>query len=292
MKKVLLVIMTLLLMGCSPSETNKLQVAVSIVPQETFVKKIAGDLIDVVVMIPPGYSPANYEPSPKHMARFDASSIYFTVDVAAEEQILDSVHNDKMAIIDLADVVDDLYPARYFEEDAEEDEEDDHDHDHEGRDPHMWLSPKRAIVMIESMKASLIELDPSHAAIYEENAQAYIKEIQQVDAEFKALFSELTEKTFLIYHPSYGYFADDYDLEMVSIEKEGKEATIRGIEEVIELALDKDIKVVFYQEEFDGQQAEIVAKEIGGTTIKVAPLSGDYLSELHNIVNTLKDILN
>lgn len=291
MKKIVILMLALLLVGCSQKDSNKVKVAVSIIPQETFVNKIAGDLVDVVVMIPPGYSPANYEPSPKHMADFDGSLVYFTVDVAAEAHIISSVNNGHMKIVDLADHVDDVYPARYFEE-TDEGVVLEHDHDHEGRDPHMWLSPKRAILMIELIKEELVILDPDNKATYETNALDYINEIKAVDVELTELFEQYQEKSFLIYHPSYGYFADDYDLEMISIEKEGKEATIKGIEEVIELAIEKHIKVVFYQEEFDGQQAEIVAKEIGGTTVKVAPLSGEYIKELQNIVDELKDILN
>lgn len=286
MKKLLMIIfISLIFVGCE--EKSKLTVAVSIMPQETFVQKVSGDLVDIVVMIPPGASPANYEPSPKEMAMFNEAELYFHIDVAAEENILKTA---EIPLVDLADIVDEVYPARYFDETVDEDA--DHDHDHTGRDPHIWLSPKRVIVMVEAIRDELIAVDGENEHIYRENAENYIEELRLLDQELNDTFNKLEKRAFIIYHPSYGYFADDYDLEMIAIEDEGKAATIKNIEQVIEYAVNNHIKFIFYQEEFDSQQAELIAKEINGTTIKVAPLSGDYINEMRFIATQLKEILD
>lgn len=294
MKKIIIVMLVLLLVGCSAEESDKLKVAVSIVPEAGFVKAVAGDLVDVVVLIPPGFSPANYEPSPKLMADFNDSDLYFHIDVAAEGHILESVNNPDMKLIDLADISDGVYPARYFDqEDAHEEAiGSDEDHQHEGRDPHIWLSPKRVMVMVEAIKDELTLADPENGDLYAENAAVYITQLKSLDQELKDAFAQYTSKTFLIYHPSYGYFADDYGLEMIAIEEEGKAATIQGMEAVIETALAKHIRVIFYQEEFDSQQAEIIANEISGVTVAVNPLAEDYITALKAMAEELKDILN
>lgn len=284
MKKIILILFMVILMGCE--EETQSTIAVSIVPQETFVKAVVGDNYDIITMIPPGYSPANYQPTPQEMAKFNEATIYFSIDVAAEAGFLDAAN---MTILDLADTVDAVYPARYFEDDEEADHE---DHSHEGRDPHIWLSPKRAILMVETIRDTMVEIDPDNDELYEMNAQAYIKELQALDQELTDIFSQLENRAFIIYHPSYGYFADDYQLKMIAIEDEGKSATIQGIEEVIEMAQENDIRFIFYQEEFDNQQAELVAKEINGTTIKVAPLSGDYIESMRYISVRLQEILD
>ena len=288
MKKIILMLLLLLLVGCQDKADATLTVAVSIVPQETFVNKVAGDLIDVVVMIPPGNSPANYQPTPQMMAQFNESDIYFHIDVSAEVPILASVGND-VRLVDLAEIVDDKYPARYFEAYEEDHEE---EHSHEGRDPHIWLSPKRSMVMVEVIRDELIALDPTHKETYESNAQSYLEELTVLDNELTLAFDQLESKAFIMYHPSFGYFAEDYNLDMYAIEVEGKDATIKELGHIIELAKEKNIKYVFYQEEFDSQQAEIVANEIGGETIKVAPLSGDYINNLRMILNKMQDILD
>lgn len=290
MKKLLIIIFTILLVSCNDASNDKLKVAVSIVPEEAFVKAVAGDLVEVVVMIPPGYSPANYQPSPKEMADLDESVLYFHIDVAAEQNILAGIKSNDIQLIDLADAVDNIYPARFFEE-SESEEENDHDHDHAGRDPHIWLSPKRAIIMVEKIKEELIKIDPENKAVYEKNAEAYISTIKSLDQEIKDALKDTQTNTFLIYHPSYGYFADDYGLNMIAIEDEGKDATIQGMESIIEYALEHDIHVIFYQEEFDNQQAEIIAKEINGITIQVSPLSDNYIESLRHVVEELKNIL-
>ena len=285
-KLIILVIALLFLMGCQQEKSDKLTVAVSIVPEETFVKKVAGDLVHVIVLIPPGNSPTNYQPTPQERAKFNDSKVYFHIDVAAEEHILQSASKD-IKLVDLADPVDVMYPARFF--DAQEE----HDgHSHDGRDPHIWLSPRRVIVMIETIRDELVLLDPDNKSVYESNASDYIKELSALDNELIAIFESLSNKAFIMYHPSFGYFADDYKLDMHAIEAEGKKATIKELEYIIELAKSEQIKYVFYQEEFDAQQAEIVAKEIGGETINVAPLSGDYINNLKSIAEKMKNILD
>lgn len=321
MKKILIIVMVLLLVGCQNNSSEDLKVAVSIVPQETFVKAVAGDLVDVVLLIPPGNSPANYQPSPKEMEEFNASQVYFHIDVPSEEHILESVPSN-IKLVDLAEHVDMMYPARYFEEEEhhedehdedehdedehdedehdedehDEDEHDEegheHDHDHSGRDPHIWLSPKRVIKMVEVIRDELILLDPDNKETYENNAKSYIMELEGLDKELTDIFNSLENKAFIMYHPAFGYFADDYGLEMHAIESKGKKATIQELEEVIDIANDENIKYVFYQEEFDSSQAEIVAKEIGGETIKVAPLASDYINNLKSIAEKMNSILN
>ena len=286
-------------------KADPIKVAVSILPQETFLKAIAGELVEVVVMIPPGNSPANYQPSPKQMVDFNDSQVYFHIDVAAEVNIIDAISNDSMRLVDLAAVSDAAYPARYFEEDNyleahDHDHDHDegaegaqaHDHSHEGRDPHIWLSPRRVVVMVEEMVQVLSEIDPVNSNVYESNGQAYIETLQALDKKIIDAFSGYENPTFLIYHPAYGYFADDYGLNMIAIESEGKAATIKDLEKVIDYALENNIKAIFYQEEFDSNQAEIVANEINGVTIKVSPLSKDYINSLNEMVEKLKDNLN
>ncbi len=190
----ILFVMTLLLgTSCSGIKevNNKLTVAVSILPQETYVKAVAGDLVDVVTMIPPGASPANYQPKPNEMVKLSEASLYFAIDVPTEiANIIPNIDsiNSNIKVIDLAEKVDQVYPARFFNEDdhdedenhKDEDHEDeghegeDHDgHSHEGRDPpHIWMSPKRVVVMVEAIKDSLVEIDPNNIEAYERNAAA------------------------------------------------------------------------------------------------------------------------
>ncbi len=284
----LIIFMIISISGCKAIELdntllntskNRITVAVSIVPQETFVKAVAGDLVDVTVMIPPGNSPANYQPTPKQMIKFSQSKIYFSIGVPTEEvNIMPTIKdfNNNIKVISLADKVGEVYPYR---------------NSGEGRDPHIWLSPKRVKVMIELIRDELIKLDPDNRSTYEKNANEYIEKLNRVDNEIKAILDGFEQQSFIIYHPSFGYFADDYGLNMITVEEEGKEATVKRLQEVIDYAKKENIKIIFFQEEFDSQQAETIAKEIGGAAIKVSPLALNYIENLEFIAQKLKEVL-
>lgn len=309
---ILVLMMIVGMSGCQSKQSNnttentankeRITVAVSIIPQETFAKAVAGDLVDVITMIPPGHSPANYQPTPKQMTKFSESKAYFSIGVPTEESnILPKVEdlNKDIKIVSLADKVGEVYSHRSFaeEEEHQHDEEnhkdrgDEEHHHHDGRDPHIWLSPKRAKVMVEVIKDELVLLDPDNKTTYEKNAEEYIAQLDEADNEIREVLSDFNGQSFIIYHPAFGYFADDYGLKMVTIEEDGKESTAKKLQEVIDFAKRENIKFVFYQEEFDSNQAETIAKEIGGKTIKVAPLASDYIENLKSIANKFKEIL-
>lgn len=300
----IIIITVLGLAGCGSSATknsvneDKPIVAVSIVPQKTFVKAVAGDLVDVVTMIPPGNSPANYQPSPKEMENFSRASIYFTIGVPTEKaNILPKAKdlNSDIRIVDLAEEVGKVYPYRYFgKESNEHHEHEKHEEEHrhyKGRDPHIWLSPKRVKVIIEVIANELGKLDPENKKVYEKNAKNYIEKLDALDREIKEILSEVESRAFIVYHPAFGYFAEDYNLQMIPIEKEGKKATPKELQKIIDIAKEKNIKVVFYQEEIDSAQAKALAEEVGGRPQKVAPLAPNYIENLRKIAKTFKNAM-
>ena len=278
--------------GCNSQPVvsdEQLVVAVSIVPQATFVKAVAGDLVEVVTMIPPGFSPANHAPSMREMRQFSNAEIYFTIGVPAEESILRGALdiNKNLKIIDLATEVATVYPDRNFTVEAScaccpgpg------------GRDPHIWLSPKRVKTMIEVIARELSYIDPENENIYKENAQAYLVKLETLDREIRTMLQNINNRTFIVYHPAFGYFADEYGLTMVALEKHGKKATTEHLKDIVNLAREKEIRVILYQAEFDSKQANVLAEEIGGETVKVAPLAPNYIENLTKIAQIFSDIL-
>ncbi|MFC0522936.1 metal ABC transporter solute-binding protein, Zn/Mn family [Pontibacillus salicampi] len=263
----------------SKNEDGNLTVAVSVVPQATFVEKVAGDNVDIVTMIPPGNSPANYEPTPNLMNKFSDSDIYFSIGVPTEQANILSQKdlNDDIQVVNLADAASEQYEERQFPSG--------------GRDPHVWMSPKRVQVMVDKIAEVLGEADPGNKELYEENAKEYSNKLEQVDKELEDTLAQLDDRTFIVYHPAFGYFAKDYDLEMVSLQKAGKEASPKQMEEIIDLAKEKNIKAIFYQKEISSEQAEAVAEEINGDTKEISPLNPDYINNLKNMAETFKKVL-
>jgi len=300
MKKIiiLVIIISTIAAGCSGSETenleesnNKLNVIVSIEPQRTFVKKVTGELADINVVIPEGYSPANYQPSPKEIQNISSGEVYFSIGVESEKSfILPKLEdlNKEIEFIDLQKKVMEKYEALHIDED-----DNDHDHDHEEGeiDPHIWLSPKRVVTIVEVVRDYMIENDEVNKEEYNENAKKYIQELNKLNEDLVDTFKELETKAFIIYHPAFSYFASDYGLQMVTIEEDGKEATAKRIQKVVDFAIENDIKVVFYQNEFDNSQANIIANEIDGEVVEVAPLSGNYIENMYQIRDKFAEVL-
>lgn len=255
-------------------------VVVSIVPQETFVKAIGRDLINVVTMVPTGSSPESYAPSHRQMEEFSRASVYFCIGVPSEQtNILHRAHeiNHNIKIVNIADEVANIYPYREFEPGV--------------LDPHVWLSPKRVKAMIDVIQRELSLLDAANDAVYQKNAQEYKDNLDKLDNEIRYILSGNRNNTFIVYHPSLGYFADDYCINMLSLEKEGKEATPKEIQSIADSAKSMGIHTIFYQAEADSRQAETFAREIGGNAEMIAPLSADYIENLKSIAMAIAKAL-
>ncbi len=285
MKKYLRILLLLslavfLLVGCGQTNQkengHKPVVAVTIVPQKTFVEAVCGDTVEVVTLVPPGNSPSNYEPTPIEIEAFNRAVVYFSIGVPTEEaNILPNARSINVLSLDQA--VATVYPDRNF--------------DGLGRDPHIWLSPKRVQVMVKTIEEEMSRLYPDNQALYQANAENYRQALDDLDQEIKRALEGVENKTFIAYHPAFGYLADDYGLEMIALEEEGKEARPQQLQKIIDLAKEKGIKVIFYQEEIDSSQSQAFAEEIGGKTIQLAPLAPDYINNLKKMANTMAEVM-
>jgi len=267
----------LLLSGCDNQRTSKAGnkktvVAVTVLPQKALVEAVCGDLAEVVTIVPPGNSPGNYEPTPQEMENFSRASVYFTIGVPTEKANILPKAED-MKIVDLPAWVAKEYSDREFSPGK--------------RDPHIWLSPKRAKVMVEVIADTMAALDTGNAQTYQDNAEAFLKELDRVDAEITETFAAIQNKTFIVFHPAYGYFADDYGLQMYELEENGKEATPQHLQDMIDLAKAENIKVIFSQAEIDSKQPDAFAEEIGGEKVMLDPLSGDYIANLEHMAKAI-----
>lgn len=270
--------------GCGAGDTQSRQsgagerpvAAVTIVPQQTFVKAVCGDLAEVITLVPPGYSPESYEPTARQMERLSGAHIYFSIGVPVEKAgILQSMGNAR--VVSLEDEAALVYPDRTF--------------DSGERDPHLWLSPKRVKVMIGVIAREMAALDPENKDVYSQNAKAYIKKLDELDGEILAALEGVVNRKFIVFHPAFGYLADDYGLTMYALEEDGKEATPRHLQQMIDLAKSENIKVIFYQEEMDSSQSRAFAEEIGGKTMQLAPLAADYIENLRKMAKAIAEVM-
>lgn len=271
----------MMLIGCEKekSKSTKPIIAVTIVPQKTLVEIVGGDAVEVVVMVPPASSPANHEPHPMDIQKLHDASIYFCIGVSTEATNIHPLIDDiaGLRIVEMQEEVAEIYPEISLESGS--------------RDPHIWLSPKRVMVMLDLIAEHLSKLMPDQATQFIKNAQAYRKELEILDERLNEILVGVQGQSFIVFHPAFGYLAYDYGLVMLSLERDGKPATAKQLQSMVDVAKKEEIRAVFYQEEISSRQADSFAEEIGGQTFKLAPLSPNYLENMEKMADLLAEVI-
>ncbi len=263
--------------------TDKIHVTVSIEPQKYFVERIGGDRVQVNVMVPTGTDPHTYEPKPDQMRSLASSKAYFSIGGGLEQAWLPRLSgaNSQLKIVDTSQGIEKIPSLEHG-----------HDHDHhsedgENLDPHIWLSPSRVKQQAENIYQSLVKIDPKNQVEYQANLDQFIKEIDSLDQEIRQQLTPLKNRTFMVFHPEWGYFAKDYNLNMIAIEVEGNEPSAAELGDIIKKAKANKIKVIFTQPEFSPQTAQAIAQEIGAKVLPISALNSDWLNNLRQVSQTL-----
>lgn len=277
------VVLALLTLACEQpvGSEDRIGVAATILPQAEFVERVGGDLVDVTVMVPPGASPHTYEPTPSQMAKVASARVYAKVGSGVEFELawLDRIleQNRDMLVVDCSQGVDLIEMGHRQETGPGE-------HDHGAADPHIWMSPLNARVMVENICRGLSEVDPDNRSFYETNRDSYLEELTELDQDIRSALANVTGAEFMAYHPGLGYFADEYGLTMLSIEEEGKEPTAAALASLIDRAKAHNIGAVFASPQFNLQSAKTIAAEIGAEVILVDTLAREYVANLRHIL--------
>jgi len=263
---------------------QKIGVVVTIVPQVGFVQNVGGDKVDITVMVPPGADPHTYEPTPSQMVKISEAKVYAKVGSGIEFELtwMGKIieQNKDMIVVDCSKGIQMMEMGEHnLDEDSGE--------YHRGEDPHVWLSPKNAKLIVENTCSGLIQVDPQSEAYYNRNKGEYLAKLDALDKYIQEELSGVGSRRFIVFHPAWGYFAKDYNLEQVPIEIGGKEPSAKDIANLIQKAREQNIKVIFASPEFNPRTAEVIAKEIGGRVIFIDPLAEDYIDNMHMVLKEL-----
>jgi zinc transport system substrate-binding protein len=283
----LLIATTLLALSCTrtPVEPLKPLVAVSIPPQKYFVEKIAGDLVDVLVMIPPGSSPHVYEPRPVQMASLSNAKAYFAIGVEFEKAWLERLAKTSPAMM-IVHTDRGIAKQPLQEHPGEEAPS---AHDHEGLDPHIWLSPELVKHQAANMEHALSAAFPSHAATFRRNDSLFLLEIAALQDSIRAILrSQTPGRPFMVFHPSWGYFAREFNLQQIAIEVEGKEPSPSELGAIFDCAKRFGITTIYVQPQFSKRSAEVIAQQIGAHLEIADPLAMDWRENLLRCAHALQ----
>jgi zinc transport system substrate-binding protein len=264
---------------------------VSIAPQKYFVQQIGKELVDVRVMVQPGADPHSYEPRPRQMVAFSRAKLYFAIGIEFEtaklKKIISTHPQIKVVRTDRGIPKIPMAATHHKEEELHETDEPEHG----GLDPHIWLSPPLVMVQARTILRALQDIDPTRRSVYEANYNAFISELVKLDTDLKHIFAGRHGLRFMVFHPSWGYFAHSYGLQQVAIELEGKAPKPAQLKELIQHARENDIKIIFVQPQFSAKSANLIAKEIGGEVAFVDPLAEDWSANLREVAKKFKSAL-
>lgn len=264
---------------------SNINAVVSILPEKTFVEAIGGDKVNVALMVQPGNSPHTYEPKPSQMVSVAKADLYFAIDVEFEDVWLPKFMNlnNQMKIVDIAEHVEKMHMTHAH---GGHDSHDEHGHD--GEDPHIWTSPGNVKIIAQNIYAALSSFDPQNADYYKVNLQRFLTSIDKTDVTLKEIFSKLKQsRTFMVFHPSWGYFAKAYNLEQIAVEVEGKSPKPRELVHLIKEAKEEKVTAIFTQPEFSDSSAKIIANELGIPVVKATPLAPNWSENLISIAKTI-----
>ena len=239
-----------------------MNVSVTILPQKGVVKAIGGDKVSVNVMVPPGNSPATYSPNFKELKALKDSKVYFTIGVPFDKKYIGKIKeiNPNIQIVDFGELV------------------------NKTNNPHIWLSPALLMLEAKTVLNTLIKNDPENKDFYIKNYQNYVESLSDLEKEG----FNVTQKAFITFHPSFFYFAKDFMLKQIAIEKEGKSPSFSYLAKIIEVAKQNGVKTVIISPEFPTKYAKIVASKIGAKVVVISPLNEDPRVTIKELIKALK----
>jgi len=246
-------------------------VVATVLPLGHFVEKVAGDLVSVEVLLPPGASPATYEPTIRQMTALQDASLlvkvghpHFPFERAWLDRLLED--REELKVVSGSEGL-----------------------PHSGEDPHVWVSPAHVRKVTESIARALLEMLPDHRATVETRRDAFLEEIAILDNELRSSLEPYRGRKFLVFHPAWGHFAEAYGIRQISIEHEEKEPGPQELAHLVELARKERVRVVFVQPQFHRASAELVAEEIGARVVVVDPLALNWADNLRKVARAFRE---
>lgn len=276
---IILIIITAVVLGylaeqriSTATDSDKIGVVVTIAPEAEFVKAVGGDKVDVTVMVPSTADVHTYEPLPSQLSEVAKARMYVEVgsSLEFENNYLDKLKasNPSMLIVNASQGIE-LMPTT--EEGGDE-----------TIDPHVWLSPRNAKIMVENIYQGLVQVDPANQAYYQKNRDQYLEKLDELDKNTTEILKGKT-KPILIYHPAFGYYARDYNLTFIGVMVNDEEPSAQRIARMVDVARENNITVVYLEPQYNSKFMDTLANQIGGQVIVVSDLDENYLQNMQNV---------
>ncbi len=285
MKKIfwLLVLLALLVGGCTDNNTeqDKLQVTASFYPMAEFARAIGGERAQVTMLVPDGAEPHDWEPSPRDLTKIGRSQLFVYNGLVEPwaEQALQAVAERKVLAVQAG--------RGLYENGGKQ-------------DPHVWISPKKAMIEVERITDAFCEADAANAAYYQENSRKYLAQLQELDRQMQEIAAAAQKRVFITSHAAFGHLAADYGLRQLAVSGLSPQAepTPADLQRLAGIVKREQVDYIFFETLSDPRIAKVLAKETGVQTAVLDPLEGlseegrkenlDYIKIMQRNIDNLK----
>lgn len=264
------------------SEENKINIVATLFPQYDFARQVGGDKVNVSLLLTPGTETHTYEPTPQNIIEINKADMFIYTGKYMEpwsDRITSSIDTDTK-VLDVSKNInlqkmeeghESIHKENMLESDEHEefldDDKDGEEHEHHEYDPHIWLNPQNAIIMVKNIATELSSIDSDNSEYYWNNANRLINEIKTLDSDIEETVNSSNSKKIAFGGSfAYSYFIHRYNLEYVSAYEscgEDAEPSVANVKNVIDYMKSNNINVIFYQELSSGKIADSIASETG-----------------------------
>ncbi|SDW11408.1 zinc transport system substrate-binding protein [Marinococcus luteus] len=272
-------------------QNEKLDVYTTLFAWEDFTKQIGGDYVNVENVVPPGSNAHSFDPTPQTLTNIAEGDMFIMTGSGMEgfaDEAKSTVDGEHVEVLELTNNMD-LLETSEEHDPSHEEEGHDHGHDekghsHGGVDPHVWLDPVRAQEAAESIKNELVEQMPDQEETFEENYQALVSDLEEIDQGFADVAEDSDQNQFIVSHAAYGYWEERYGFEQIPVSgiNAQDEPSVQEINDIVATAEENDIHTVLLEQNIPSKTAETVREEIGADVAYLHNLSTVMEEDIEN----------
>ncbi|MFF5994163.1 zinc ABC transporter substrate-binding protein [Lysinibacillus sp. KU-BSD001] len=276
------------------NQTDKLSIYTTVYPLQYFAERIGGEYVEVSSIYPPGANEHTFEPTQKDMMSLADADIFFYIGLGLEgfvDNAKKTLANEHVTLVATADHVSEdklhISTGHVHAEGETHEEEEGHDHEgeetnhilndhaHDDHDSHVWLSPIISQDLAAVIKDELVTVMPEQEAVFTENYETLVTELNALHAEFETMAAETTKKTFFVSHAAFGYIAGHYGFSQVPIAglNSQSEPSQKELTAIVDLAKEEDIKYIFFEQNVSSNLTEVIQQEVGADSLILHNLS-------------------
>lgn len=273
MRKTILLTLFFLL-GCthSPSIQNRPLLLVSVAPYRFLTERIAGDAFEVHNLVPAAANPHSFEPTAFQVSTMGRGLVWFRIGEPFEIKLLPLLkeHNPDLKVCDLRDGIALRHEGCCSKESA---------------DHHIWMSPKKTAQQAALIASSLSERFPEKQELFAKNLALLTEELASLDQEIQEILKPVRKRTILVSHPAFGYFCEDYHLNQMSVELEGKDPRPKHLSEI--LAYTEGFEVALALPQHNNRGAQMIADELHLPIRWIDPYSMNYFETMRSLAKMI-----